>query len=80
MSPYEKEVFTPASFGYLLQLYQLGIVTVTELESIIERAFMFGGRKVGTTEVQSIAASVIFSEEKQRHHLVTWTNEDRIIH
>ena len=80
MSAYEKEVFTPESFGYLLQFYQLGLVSIHELEHIIERAFMFGGRTVGKPELADIAASVILGEEPRRSRLMPCTNPDRIIH
>jgi|Deesub1362B_J571_1020462.scaffolds.fasta_scaffold03201_2 Smg protein len=59
----EKMVLTPAAYGYLLQLRQLGLINQTEMEQIIERAMMLGAAPVDVMDIRSIVASVIFDAD-----------------
>ena len=70
MNAIEREVLTTESFGYLLQLYHLGIVDINEFERIMERAVMLGTADISRKEIESIAASVIFFEKSGRAYTV----------
>ncbi|MCB0281257.1 MAG: DUF494 family protein [Calditrichae bacterium] len=59
----EKLVIAPEAYGYLLQLWHLGMIKEYEMEDVIERALAIGSAHISLEDVKSIAASLIFSSE-----------------
>ena len=59
----EKLVIEPEAYGYLLQLWHLGMIKEYELEDVIERALAIGSTHVSLDDVKSIAASLIFNND-----------------
>lgn len=60
LHPAEKQVISPEAFGYLLQLYVLGMVTLEDVELVIERAMMSGFERITAPEIQSIVMGMLF--------------------
>ncbi|HAL55156.1 MAG TPA: hypothetical protein DCP63_01435 [Bacteroidetes bacterium] len=59
----EKMVITPEAFGYLLQCRQLGLLSNSDIESIIERIMAAGFSSVGVAEMKSFVAGMLLDSE-----------------
>ena len=59
----EKAILTTDAYGYLISLNQLGLISVEEMDSIIERAVMLGGRRVDMEEIKMFVATHIMDQE-----------------
>jgi uncharacterized protein Smg (DUF494 family) len=77
----ERAVITPEAYGYLIELQQLELITLSEMDAIIERAVMIGGRKVDIEEIKMFIAAMItdqtasFSPAMQNYLLKTPTDK-----
>jgi uncharacterized protein Smg (DUF494 family) len=56
----ERQIMTKEARGFLVEMYELGLVDQLDLENIIERSLMSGSNLVDRDEVKSIVASVLF--------------------
>ena len=59
----EKLIISPEAYGYLLQLYHLGMLKEYDLEDVIDRALLKGSNHVTLDDVKAVAASLIFNSE-----------------
>jgi len=59
----EKAVITPKAYGYLIQLKELGLIDLSEMEQIIERAMIIGSNSVDEEEMKTIVASLLFDSD-----------------
>lgn len=59
----EKLIISPEAYGYLLQLYHLGMLQEYDLEDVIDRVLSKGKSHITLDDVKSVAASLIFSSE-----------------
>ncbi len=59
----EKMVIQSDAFGYLLQCHQLGLLTNSDMEIIIERIMAAGFSTVGINEMKSFVAGLLFDFE-----------------
>ena len=59
----EKLVIPPEAYGYLLQLWHLGMIKEYEMEDVIERVLSLGNNQVSLEDIKSMAASLIFNQE-----------------
>jgi uncharacterized protein Smg (DUF494 family) len=59
----EKMIISPDAHGYILQCRQLGLLTATDVETIIERIMTAGFSAVGLQEVKSLIAGLLFETE-----------------
>lgn len=57
----EKMMLSVEAQGYLIHLRELGLLQDGELETVIERAMMSGYERLGMTEIQGLAASVMLA-------------------
>lgn len=60
----EKLVISPDAFGYLLQLWQLGMIKEYDMEDVIEKALSIGSTHITLDDIKSFAATVIFNSER----------------
>ncbi len=74
LHPMEKHAITPEAFGYLIQLRELHIINDSQVEMIIERAWLNDSGRLDVPAIQSIAASIVFSLEHS-----SWREGDIII-
>ncbi len=58
----ERLVLSTESQGYLIQLRELGLLTESDLEAVIERAMVAGYEKLSLLEVRAMVASVLFAK------------------
>ena len=56
----ERSVITPESYGYLIELRELGLLDDMDIELAIDRIMMAGFSDVGIAEMKSVIASIIF--------------------
>ena len=59
----EKLVISPEAYGYLLQLWHLGMIKEYEMEDVIERVLSLGNNLVSLEDIKSMAATLIFNQE-----------------
>ncbi len=65
----EKNVFTTGGMGYLIQMKELGIISDTEEEQIINKILLAGYQKAGPEEVKLILSTLLFETEDNRGSL-----------
>ncbi len=59
----EHSVVSIEAYGYIIQLKELGIISETDVENILEKAVMLSSSRVKVEDVKSIVASILFSNE-----------------
>ncbi len=59
----ERAVIATEGQGYLMQLCELGLLEITDLEMVIERAMVSAVDRVSVHEIQQIVASVLFARQ-----------------
>ncbi len=59
----EKMIITPEGYGYLLQCRQLGLLTNSDIETIIERIMAAGFSSVGVPEMKSFVAGMLLDSD-----------------
>ncbi len=69
----EKLVIRPEAQGYLIQLKELGIISESDLEQIIERAMMLGVSTVSAEDIKSMVVSLLFSSDNLDDQLLGHT-------
>jgi Smg protein len=62
LTSYEKVRFSPAGHGYLLSLYEKGMLDLLQLEEVIEKAVRSSSDTVGIQELKRMAALVLFTK------------------
>ncbi|MBK6877169.1 MAG: DUF494 family protein [Ignavibacteria bacterium] len=61
--PVEKKILKKDAIGYLIQLKELGILSDTDAESVIDRLLSAGYQKAGAAEVKMIVSSMLFDAD-----------------
>lgn len=59
----ENFVISPEAYGYLLQLYHLGVLSEPDMEDVISRAYNMGNDQLTLDDIKAMAASLIFNPE-----------------
>lgn len=62
LHPAENAVLKPDGFGQLLEMHSLGLITLEDMEKIIERAMSFGG-PLGAEEIRLMLHQFFFEED-----------------
>jgi len=60
----EQSVLRPGAYGYLLQCFQLGLLSEEDVESVIERIMMAGIPLAGEEDVKSAIAALLFESDR----------------
>jgi len=60
----ENILFSRTGYGYLIQLYQLGLINDEQREQIIQRALTSGLGEIGEFEVKALAARLLLNDEE----------------
>ncbi|RJP76562.1 MAG: DUF494 family protein [Candidatus Zixiibacteriota bacterium] len=58
----EQRYISPEAFGYLLQLRHVGLISMMEMEKILERAMLLGLVPVGLDEMKLITQAELFGD------------------
>jgi len=62
LNKWEQMSLDSESYGYLLQLWNLGIVDVEQFEKIMLQLIPVGSEKIPLSEVKAIASAVVFNQ------------------
>ena len=62
----ERSVFTSEAQGYLIQLRELGLISDSEIEIVIDRVMLADYATAGIQETKSIVASIMLEADSQR--------------
>jgi uncharacterized protein Smg (DUF494 family) len=65
----ERENFTPAAWGALVQYHQLGLITTEHIEQIIERAMLTNFHKTDVPELNIILVSLLFQGAEKKNSM-----------
>jgi uncharacterized protein Smg (DUF494 family) len=72
----EKLAISPESYGYLIQLRELDIISDSDIEDIIEKIMMSQSHSIELDEMKDIVSSVIFdTDEDISQRLSAYDNE-----
>lgn len=61
----EQNTLTPEAWGYLIELRFLNLISLSEMNIIIERALMLGSKRVTLDEIKTFVAAQIIEQEGQ---------------
>ncbi len=56
----ERQILTKDARGFLVEMYELGLIDHIDMETIIERSLMSGSNVIDRNEIKSVAAGVLF--------------------
>lgn len=59
----ERTILTPGAYGYLVELRALGLISILDMDQIIEKAIIVGGKKVSQEDIKSLVATFIMEQE-----------------
>jgi uncharacterized protein Smg (DUF494 family) len=62
----ERLHFSNAGYGYLIQLYQLGMIDDEQREQIIQRAILSGWDEIGESEIKLLAARLLLNADENQ--------------
>lgn len=57
---FERKVLTPSAQGYLLQLRELGLMSDSEMENLIDRIMQLGFMRIDVKDLKELVSGVIF--------------------
>ncbi len=76
----EKLIMSTEAQGYLMQLYELGLIDNRDMEGVLERAITSGFEKLTIGEIQEIIASVLFAKSNRWNERRFAINNNDTIH
>ncbi len=76
----EKQIMSTAAQGYLMQLYELGLIDNRDIEGVLDRAMTSGFEKLTIGEIQEIVASVLFTKTNRSQERRFTMNNNETIH
>lgn len=80
----ERLHFSNAGYGYLIQLYQLGLIDDEQREQIIQKAILSGWDEIGEPEVKYLAARLLLNTDEEQmdpgHLLLLDESTDGMVH
>ena len=65
----EKLIITPEAYGYLIQVYHLGMLKEYDIEDVIDRALSVGSNHITLDDVKKVTAAIIFNSESGSNNL-----------
>jgi uncharacterized protein Smg (DUF494 family) len=65
----EKLIITPEAYGYLIQVYHLGMLKEYDIEDVIDRALSVGSNHITLDDVKKVTAAIIFNSEPGSNNL-----------
>lgn len=63
----ERMVISPAAYGFLLELLNIGLIDYVVLEKIIESVMMNATERVSLEKIKETVSAVIFSSDEKAH-------------
>ncbi len=69
LHPSEKNLIAPDVYGYLLELYYLGIIDASHMERLIEYSVFRSEGVTDTSDIKDWVAAVIFDSEQAQNNV-----------
>lgn len=63
LSEFEKSIIAPSSYGYLLELKQLGIITLNDMNTILDKVIHYGGKSIDVDEIKIFVAGQLIEQD-----------------
>ena len=70
----EQLIIEPEAYGYLLELRELGLISDSQTELIIERATLTGARSITRDDIKTITAPILLESESGQ--AIIWLPDD----
>ncbi len=75
LNEYEKRTLKPEAYGYLLQCFQLGLLTNDDIEEILEQIVIAGFSTIGLPEIKMVVAGILLGNDRNDQSSNLNTNE-----
>jgi len=59
----ERTILKPDAYGYLIELKRLGLITLREMDAIVEKSVLLGGRQVDIEDIKIFVAAQIMEHD-----------------
>lgn len=59
----ERALIAPEAYGYLLELTQLGLISMFDMDSIINKLVLLGGRRFNLEDIKTFIAAQIIEQD-----------------
>lgn len=75
LSENERRLIAPEAFGYLLQLRQLDLLTIEQMEMILDRCTLFANDPIGLKEIKVLASVAMFEGGSSDYPFAVWVGD-----
>lgn len=75
LSDAERGVISPEAFGYLLQLRQLNLLTIEQMEMILDRCALFVNDPIDISEMKILASVAMFDTGSSDLPYAVWVGD-----
>jgi uncharacterized protein Smg (DUF494 family) len=78
LSEFERMSVDAESYGFMLRLLNLGILSLDQFEQVIARAIPVGPEKIRLSDVKTIASAVLFNRETDdgEYDSMSWFDDE----
>ena len=59
----ERTVLRPEAYGYLIELKRLGLINLAEMDEIVEKSVLLGGKRVDLDDIKTFVAAQIMEQD-----------------
>ncbi|MER3524849.1 MAG: hypothetical protein C4326_12570 [Ignavibacteria bacterium] len=80
LHPAEKMLLTTEAQGFMMLLFELGLLDTGDFETVMERAMISGYEKITLDDIREIAASVIIAKPRRDQGGQSLFNSNETIH
>jgi uncharacterized protein Smg (DUF494 family) len=75
LSEAERRVISPEAYGYLLQLRQLNLLSIEQMEMILDRCALFISDPVDLSEIKVLASVAMFESGSSEFPYSVWVGD-----
>lgn len=75
LSDLERKLISPEAYGYLLQLKQLGLVSIEQMEMILDRATLFDSDPLDISDIKILASATLFENSSSDMPYSIWVGD-----
>ncbi len=75
LSETERKIIAPEAYGYLLQLRHLRLLTIEQLEMILDRCALFASDPIDVSEIKILASAAMFDTGSADLPFAIWVGD-----
>jgi len=75
LSDNERKIISPEAYGYLLQIKHLGLMTIEQMEMILDRCVLFASDPVDLTDIKMLASAAMFDLGSTDMPFAVWVGD-----